>query len=124
MSKKIKVLVKEEGKIQEWREIENKLEVMQEIVGGWLDVVRLPKRIDMWIDDEGIAKGRPINVFVLEKGTGRAIYAIHGSIFFASSDRNGETISLNQEQTDWLKENIRVSNAPDDPSFKVIAVFI
>ncbi|ACZ32456.1 hypothetical protein Xcel_3457 (plasmid) [Xylanimonas cellulosilytica DSM 15894] len=35
---------------------------LQEAVGGWFDCVGLSESLDMWVNDDGIALGLPVNV--------------------------------------------------------------
>lgn len=37
------------------------LEVLQKVVGGWIERVSLPDGRDMWVNEEGLMKGFAIN---------------------------------------------------------------
>lgn len=61
MSEKIKVLVIEPGKNPEEREIDNTLEAMQEIVGGYIECVTLTTDLVVICNEEGRLLGLPYN---------------------------------------------------------------
>jgi hypothetical protein len=82
------------------------LEAMQKIVGGYLDVVALPNDIDMWVNDEGLLDGLPLNLCITR--THFDDQPIVGNVFFTSHDPHGQTVSLNIDQIEWLKENLTV----------------
>jgi len=42
-------------------DIEEGLKPMQELVGGYIEAVRLPD-IEMYVDEEGLLKGLPLNI--------------------------------------------------------------
>lgn len=61
MEEKMKVLVKEPGKPAEVREIENTLQAMQEIVEGFIEVVRLAEDLLLVVNEEGKINGMKPN---------------------------------------------------------------
>ncbi len=59
---KIKALVKDPGKEPEIVEVENSLEGLQELVGGFIEVVtKIPGQLVMLVDEEGKMKSLPVN---------------------------------------------------------------
>ena len=59
---KIKALVKDPGKAPEIMEVENTLEGLQELIGGFIEVVTKPNTpMVMLVDEEGKMKGLPMN---------------------------------------------------------------
>ncbi len=59
---KIKALVKDPGKTPEIMEVENTLEGLQELIGGYIEVVtKIPGQLVMLVDEEGKMKGLPVN---------------------------------------------------------------
>ena len=61
---KIKALVKDPGKEPEIVEVENTLEGLQGLVGGYIEVVTVvPDRLVMLVDEEGKMKGKKGNFF-------------------------------------------------------------
>jgi hypothetical protein len=78
-------------------ELEHGLEAMQEFVGGYIDRVRLDEHTDLWCNDEGLFTCSP-NLLLGEQ-------PIHGNVFIAGHDGEGETIGLTEEQlTKWMVE--------------------
>ena len=57
----MRVLVKEPGKPAEVREIENTLEATQEIVEGFIEIVRLTEDVVLVVNEEGKINGMKPN---------------------------------------------------------------
>jgi len=95
------------------QDIEPGLENMQAIVGGWIECVRIPelarKGIDLWCNEEGKYTCEPNFVYFWPGGPGDTI---HGTVFLASHNDEGETVGLTEEQTDfaiaWLNDRLPV----------------
>ena len=101
------------------RVIVNKLENLQGLVGGLLDVVRagnyLPEELantalakyDIWVNDEGLVSRLPFNIClnVQELTAKRYDYAgiLAGDIFLAGHDDDGNTTSIQLEDVPELK---------------------
>jgi hypothetical protein len=99
---KIKVLAKKVGEELKLVEFEHSYDNMCKIVEGRLEVVGLPLDIDMWLNEEGLLEQKNVNVITFLSG--RQVHQIVGNIFFAGHDEEGETISLTDEQMEWLKK--------------------
>ena len=101
------------------RVIANKLDNLQGLVGGLLDVVRagsyLPEALantalskyDIWVNDEGLINQLPFNI-CLNRGelmAKRYDYAgiLAGDIFLAGRDDEGNTTSIQLEDVPELK---------------------
>lgn len=84
--------------------------MLQTAVGGFVDVVRLPDGVDMWVGDEA-AYTEPVNAWasVLNDLLGGQP-VIWGPVVFASSTEEGDTVSLSAEQTAqlaaWFAEKV------------------
>ena len=101
------------------RVIVNKLDNLQALVGGWLDVVRaggyLPDELahtalakyDIWVNDEGLINQLPFNICLNrhELMAKRYDYAgiLAGDIFLAGRDDEGNTTSIQLEDVPELK---------------------
>lgn len=74
------------------------LDGLQELVGGYIECIRLKPGVDLWINDEGRINGMPPNRWV--SGT-----AIHGVMVLARSTDEGSTVSVTDEDVDmyWDK---------------------
>ena len=90
---KITVVVKEPNKTPEVKEIEDTLEAMQEVVGGYIELVALPNKLDFYVNEEGLIQGLPFNTHI--RGN-----PVVGTIFAASRNSSGDTIGLNKSQID------------------------
>ena len=100
------------------RVIVNKLDNLQALVGGWLDVVRaggyLPDELantalakyDIWVNDEGLINQLPFNICLNrhELMAKRYDYAgiLAGDIFLAGHDDEGNTTSIQLEDVPEL----------------------
>ena len=90
------------------------LSMLQAGVGGYVDVVRLPEGIDMWVGDEA-AYTQPVNAWAsVLNGILGGQPVIWGPVVFASSTTDGETVSLSDEQVArlaaWFADEVE---APD-----------
>ncbi|EJR09172.1 DUF3846 domain-containing protein [Bacillus cereus] len=86
-------------------EVENKLEVFQKIVDGYIERVGITPKIDLWCNDEGLFReDLKLNVLILHKG--EAFAYIKGNVYFASYDDEGNTISLSDEQIQELQKKM------------------
>lgn len=61
MKKFIRVLIKEPGKAAEMRTIENTLESLQKIVGGYIETVTMFADLVVICNEEGRINGMPFN---------------------------------------------------------------
>jgi len=89
-------------------EIGDSYEMIREAVHGWIECVRLNKSIDMWVNEEGrmleSCEYNPTATAIYWTTYGFMSSQIFGDVIFTSSDNEGETIGLNLEQVNYLKE--------------------
>ena len=105
----MKVLVLSNGELKE-KEIDNTLEELQKIVGGYIEFPFLGNRfkdnvIDVIINEEGkfIEGLKPeIAIVNMEK----ILDVVYGNCIFASHDAEGNTIGLNDQQIDIVKQEL------------------
>lgn len=99
----MKVLVLSNGKF-EWRDIDNTLESLQKIVGGYIEIPFISEKfcengIDMIINEEGkFIEGLKTEIAIVKNGTDNILDIIKGNCIFASHDENGNTVELSKEQ--------------------------
>lgn len=68
-------------------------------------VVSFAHNIDAWCDDEGLlATGNFVNEYTIKEP--EAKISLAGNIVFLGSTPEGETIGLNDEQIEYLSENL------------------
>lgn len=109
----MKTLVLSNGKLKE-KEIDNTLEELQKIVGGYIEIPRLCKRfsdngVDAIINEEGkYIDGMRPEIAIVDSKTGAALDIVYGNCIFASHNDEGETISLNEEQVEIVMEELRM----------------
>ena len=89
-------------------EIGNSYDMIKDAVHGWIECVRLNKGIDMWLNEEGkmleSCQYNPTATAIFWTTYGFMSDQIFGDVIFASSSDEGETIGLNLEQIEYLKE--------------------
>lgn len=99
----MKVLVLTNGNF-ETKEIENELEDLQKIVGGYIEVPFLTETftkngIDVIINEEGkFIEGLRPEIAIVDRNTNQVLDVVMGNCIFASHDEEGETIPLTEEQ--------------------------
>lgn len=99
---KIQVMVKNVGEPPKVETIESDYKAMQAVVGGLFDCVRLPNNIDMWVNDEGLILDLPLNLRMYYQG--ELYNMICGNAFFASTNDEGDTVALNDEQIEFIQK--------------------
>lgn len=77
-----------------------KLEDMYKLLNcNMVELVRLDNNIDAWVDEEGLLKSNnPVHEFSI----GGNEVSLAGRVLFLSSNDEGDTIGLTDEQVDWL----------------------
>lgn len=91
----MKAIIKEVGKPPKVVEIENTLEEMQKIVGGYIEAVAIGKGCLMICDEEGKLKGKPYNFDL-----GNDI--IVGDVFFTKGDGGEDFTDLNENDVEMI----------------------
>ncbi len=129
----MKVLILSGGMLEE-REIENTLEELQKIVGGYIEIPFLSRvfnenKINIIINEEGkFIEGLEPEIAVIDGATQRILDIVYGNCVFASHDHEGNTIELNEEQKqivkDKLKTDIVLKDQSKDKHYLVRGLFI
>ena len=109
----MKVLVLSHGRLEE-KEIENTLEELQQIVGGYIEIPFLGSRlkeniIDVIINEEGkfIDDCKP-EIAIIDGDTKQILDVVYGNCIFASHDEEGNTIALNEEQIKVVMQELQL----------------
>lgn len=107
----MKVLVLSNGVFEE-KEIENTLEALQEIVGGWIEIPFISEKlyeegIDIIINEEGKLIGLEPQIAIVQKGKNKILDLVMGNCIFASHDEEGNTIGLNDRQIKVIEEELK-----------------
>lgn len=111
----------------EVKEINNKLEDLQKIVGGYIEIPFLSEvfyeyGIDMIINDEGkFIEGCKPEIAVIKKDTNEVLDVVHGNCIFASHDDEGETIGLSEEQLSIVMKELKMDVLLSYPNGKQLA---
>lgn len=109
----MKAIVLSNGEL-EVKEIENSLENLQKIVGGYIEMPYISKvfiqnGIDMVINEEGkYMDDLEPQIAILGKVNNQILDLIYGNCIFVSHDDNGETIGLNDEQIKVVMEELKL----------------
>lgn len=111
---KIKSLVLSNGELLE-KEINNTLETLQEIVGGYIEVPLISRefrnqKIDVIINSDGkFIEGLRPEIAIVNKETKEVLDVVYGNCIFASHNNEGDTIALNNKQIAVIREALKVS---------------
>lgn len=96
------------------KEIPNTLEALQHIVGGYIEIPYLSKTffendIDMIINDEGkFIEGLKPEIAVVDNKDGKILDIVYGNCIFASHDEEGNTTSINADQTEIIFKELKM----------------
>lgn len=99
----MKVLVLSNGQLEE-KEIDNTLEELQRIVGGYIEFPLLggvfkKHNIDTIINEEGkFIEGLKPEIALIDGNTKKILDVVYGNCIFASHDAEGNTIGLDDKQ--------------------------
>ena len=110
----MKVLVLSNGELKT-QEITNELRDLQKIVGGYIEIPYLSRvfnenEIDIIINEEGkFIDGLRPEIAVIDKNTNRVLDIVYGNCIFVSHDEEGNTIELNEMQTNIVKKELRIA---------------
>jgi hypothetical protein len=95
------------------KDITNKLEDLQSIVGGYIEIPYLSETlsengIDIIINEEGkLIDGLKPEIAIIDKETMEILDIVYGNCIFMSHDDEGETIELNKEQIAIVRHELR-----------------
>jgi hypothetical protein len=99
----IKVIVARVEQQPGVEEIDSSLEGMQAIVGGYIECVSLSEGLDLWFNEEGRINGMPFNRLITDDRGNE--WDIHGDLFLARHDDEGETIGVTSKDiSDWIMQ--------------------
>ena len=129
----MKVLVLSDGELKV-REIGNSLEDLQKIVGGYIEIPFLSRKlcdngIDIIINEEGkLIEGLKPEIAIVDEEKGNILDIVYGNCIFASHNEEGETIGLNETQiqivTEELETVIELMSKKTFETFDIRALFI
>lgn len=129
----MKVLILSGGTLEE-KEIENTLEELQKIVGGYIEIPFLSRifnenKINIIINEEGkFIEGLEPEIAIIKRETNSILDIVYGNCIFASHDREGNTIELNEEQKQIVKEELKtdilLKDSKADKHYLVRGLFI
>lgn len=121
MPKNITVLTVKPGGVPKLTTIEHKLENLQALVGGYIECIALPYDIDLWVNEEHLLLGDQKPCVVLYENN-EPVQVILGSVYFASRNEEGETLSLSSKQMDQILNWMRVGLTQNGD--QVVALFL
>lgn len=107
---KIRVLVKEPGKLSEVREIENTLEAFQTIVGGHIEALRIRDDLCCYVNEDGKLLNMRPN-FVIGRQYVSKVDIIVGPAVFFRSDDEGNEVNLTLTDILYLDRRLLESDA-------------
>lgn len=109
----MRVLILSNGILKE-KEIENTLEELQGIVGGYIEFPLLggvfkKNIIDTIINEEGkFIEGLKPEIALIDSNTKKILDVVYGNCIFASHDAGGNTIGLTDEQIKVVKQELQL----------------
>ena len=130
----MKAIILSNGELQV-KEIENSLETLQKIVGGYIEIPFLSKvlqqnNIDVIINDEGkFIEGLTPKMVITDTETKETLDIVYGNCIFVSHNDDGETIGLNNEQIKVIKEELKynailTSKEDEEKQYLVKVLFV
>ena len=129
----MKALVLSNGELKE-KEINNTLEELQKIVGGYIEFPFLGKKfkdnvIDVIVNEEGkFIDGLKPEIAIINEKAGNILDIVYGNCIFTSHDKEGNTIALNDEQIKIVMEEletvVELMHKDSLENFEVRALFI
>ena len=96
----MKVLIKNIGENTKITDIENDLQSLQNLVGGYIEALPLTKDVLLMCNEEGKLKGLPVNFNIVINGK---IESIVGNVFFVGKN-DSDFDSLTNEQIIILQD--------------------
>lgn len=105
---KLTVLVKKASDMEFTKaelEGESTYHILKSAVGGYIEHIGFRNGIDLWLNEEGKLISLPFNT-ALMGADGKIFDIVVGDIVITSSNEEGDTISLTDEQIEYFNENI------------------
>lgn len=104
------VLKPERAELEVIENFDQSLESIQEMVGGYVQTLVLRSKdgreVTIWFNEEGKLMELPINFPIVQEG--KVIELIVGNILVTSINDSGETVGLNDEELDFVKESFKI----------------
>lgn len=129
----MRVLILSNGQLEE-KEIDNTLEELQGIVGGYIEFPLLGRIfqkniIDTIINEEGkYIEGLKPEIALIDSNTKKILDIVYGNCIFASHDAEGNTIGLNDKQIkvvmQELQMDVTLTYQDNGKKFVVKALFL
>lgn len=129
----MRVLILSNGQLEE-KEIDNTLEELQGIVGGYIEFPLLggifqKNIIDTIINEEGkYIEGLKPEIALIDNNTKKILDIVYGNCIFASHDKEGNTIGLNDKQIkvvmQELQMDVTLTYQDNGKEFVVKALFL
>lgn len=88
---------------------------MNNFVGGYLEALRLPNDITLWLNEEGKLIDLEPNLILLLNG--KPYDYVCGNVFFCGVDDEGNSIGLTRIQAEEIYDRIRIGKKDGEPIF-------
>jgi hypothetical protein len=111
-------------------EFEHSLENMQKSVGGYIEAITLshdPKTdrmVTVWLNEEGKIRGLQPNFAMIQKSDNKLLDVIVGDVLITSTDEEGSTVGLTDEELELVKEQFNMNFGLITPVFVEKALFV
>jgi hypothetical protein len=132
MSNKIRaVVLKANSKeLEVVEEFEHSLDNMQKAVGGYIEAVTLShdpntdRMVTIWLNEEGKLRGLQPNFAMIQKSNDKLLDVIVGDVLITSTDEEGSTVGLNDEELAMVKEKFNMNFGLITPVFVEKTLYI
>lgn len=83
-----------------WTDIDSSLDALQELVGGYIELVGMGNGVVMLVDEEGLLKHKPRNFTLQDRGAAADIY---GTVVFLRV-KGEDFCSLKKQDVNFIQE--------------------
>lgn len=114
---KIRVLSIYVGEPPKVEMIENKLEVMQNFVGGHFETVGVTEDIVLLCNDKGAICDPPLPESLILMRFNHPYDIVRGNLFFCSYNEKGDLVGLTDEQLNEIKNRLKYAMVTEEGKF-------
>jgi hypothetical protein len=88
----------------------NELSILQAEVGGYVEAITMPSGRIMWVNEEGLMKGLPLNrlatTLLHRLGAVTSVRILGNAVITGPADSNGDTRSLTAAEVEELRAEL------------------
>ena len=120
----ISVAVANVGEMIDIHDVPNTLQAMHEIIGGYIEPVRLTDSLVLWCDEEFRLKENHIEHinFLFVDSQGNTKDYICGNIMITNVNEEGDNADLMEDDIEWIERNIKIGHVDINGTMKLVKV--